>query len=54
MDYSNHSEKDLYHQLTANVTAASAEESAEILQELENMAEDDLVIVSARKKEFTV
>ncbi len=44
--------RDPFYRLTANVKEASAEESAEILSEIEMLTDDDLEISSAKK--FTV
>jgi hypothetical protein len=41
--------KDPYYRLTANVQDASAEESEEILSEIEGLSDDDLAIVSAKR-----
>lgn len=43
--------KDPLYRLTANAEAASAEESEEILQALENLSDDDLAIASVKKFE---
>lgn len=44
--------KDPFYRLTTNVQEASAEESKEILDEIESLDDDDLTIVS--KKQFTI
>lgn len=44
--------KDPFYRLTTNVQDASDEESAEILDDIESMSDDDLIIASTRK--FTV
>lgn len=44
--------KDPFYRLTANVQEASAEESEEILAEIEGMSDDDLTIASTKR--FTV
>ncbi len=41
--------RDPFYRLTANVKEASAEESAEILSEIEMLTDDDLEISSAKK-----
>ena len=40
---------DPFYRLTANVQEASAEESAEILSEIESLTDDDLSIVSVKR-----
>ena len=44
--------KDPFYKLTANVQEASAEESEEILAEIDSLSDDDLIIAS--RKRFTV
>ena len=51
-DYIAELKKDPFYRLTMNVQDASAEESAEILKDIENLSDDDLTIVS--KKRFSV
>lgn len=41
--------KDPFYRLTANVEEASAEESEEILAEIESLSDDDLTIVSTKR-----
>ena len=41
--------KDPFYKLTANVEDASAEETEEVLEEIENMTDDDLSIVSVKR-----
>jgi predicted transcriptional regulator len=41
--------KDPYYKLTANVKAASEEETEEILEEIDNMTDDDLSISSSKR-----
>jgi len=48
-EYLPRKKSDPYYRLTANVAAASAEESEEILSAVESLSEDDLSIVSTRK-----
>lgn len=43
--------KDPFYRLTVNVQDASAEETDEILTELNNLSDDDLTIVSTKKFE---
>ena len=43
---------DPFYRLTVNVEDASAEESAEILEEIEGLSDEDLAIASVRR--FTV
>ena len=40
---------DTFYRLTANVQEASAEESAEILEEIDGLTDDDLSIVSSER-----
>ncbi|MBR5115474.1 MAG: hypothetical protein IK096_00275 [Lachnospiraceae bacterium] len=42
---------DPFYKLTANVEEADAEESAEILDAIEGLSDDDLVISSTRRVE---
>ena len=51
-EYVSKMKKDPFYRLTANVREASAEESAELLSEIENLSDDDLTIASS--KQFTV
>ena len=48
-EYLDKIQKDLFYRLSVNVREASAEESAEILGEIERLSEDDLAISSARE-----
>ena len=48
-EYLERAKKDPFFRLTANVEDASAEESAEILEEIEGLSDDDLSISSVRK-----
>lgn len=41
--------RDPFYRLTANVQDASAEESEEILAEINSLSDDDLVIASAKR-----
>ena len=41
--------KDHFYRLTANVEEASAEESEEILAEIERLSDDDLTIASTKR-----
>ena len=43
---------DPFYRLTENVQDASSEESEEILNDIENLSDDDLIIVS--KKQFSI
>ena len=49
-EYVEKMKKDPFYRLTANVRNASAEETDEILSEIENMTDDDLAIASVKKK----
>lgn len=51
-EYLSKVKQDPFYRLTANVKDVSADESVEILSELETMTDDDLTISSTRK--FTV
>ena len=51
-EYLSKMKREPFYRLTANVKEASAEESAEILSEIETLTDDDLEISSAKK--FTV
>jgi len=51
-EYLNELKSDPFYRLTANVQDASEEESAEILEEIEGMTDDDLTIASTKR--FTV
>ncbi len=46
-EYTEELKKDTFYRLTANVREASAEESAEVLSEIESMSDDDLSISSS-------
>ena len=48
-EYLERIKKDPFYRLTANVEDASAEESAEILEEIEGLSDDDLTISSVKK-----
>lgn len=48
-EYVDRLKKDPFYRLTANVQEASAEESAEILEEIEGLTDDDLSIASAER-----
>lgn len=48
-EYLSKKKNDPYYRLTANVELASNEESAEILNEIEGLSDDDLAISSIRK-----
>ena len=48
-EYLQKMKKDPFYRLTANVQEASAEESAEILSEIEGLSDDDLSIVSTKQ-----
>lgn len=48
-DYVDRLKKDPFYRLTANVQEASAEESAEILEEIDGLTDDDLSIVSSER-----
>ena len=48
-EYLEKSHKDPFYRLSMNVKEASAEESAEILEEIEALSDDDLTISSVRK-----
>ena len=48
-DYLPRMKRDPFYRLTANVKEASAEESAEILSELETLTDEDLTISSTKK-----
>ena len=51
-EYLTKMKSDPFYRLTVNVEDASAEESAEILEEIEGLSDEDLVIASVRR--FTV
>ena len=51
-EYIERIKRDPFYRLTANVEEASAEESTEILEEIEGLSDDDLTISSVKK--FTV
>lgn len=48
-DYVDRLKKDPFYRLTANVQEASAEESAEILDEIDGLTDDDLAIVASER-----
>ncbi len=48
-DYVDRMKKDPFYRLTANVQKASAEESAEILEAIEGLTDDDLSISSTER-----
>ena len=48
-DYIDKLKKDPYYRLTVNMQEASAEESAEILEEIDSLTDDDLSIVSSER-----
>ena len=48
-DYVDRLKKDPFYRLTANVQEASAEETAEILEEIDGLNDDDLSIVSSER-----
>ena len=48
-EYVDKMKKDPFYRLTANVEDASAEETAEILEEIEGLSDDDLTIASTRQ-----
>ena len=48
-DYVNRMKKDPFYRLTASVQEASAEESAEILEEIGGLTDDDLTIASSER-----
>lgn len=48
-DYVDKLKKDLFYRLTINVQEASSEESAEILEEINILNDDDLSIVSSER-----
>lgn len=48
-DYVDRLKKDPFYRLTVNVQEASAEESAEILEEIDGLTDDDLSIVSSER-----
>ena len=39
----------IFHRLTANVQEASADESAEVLNTIENLTDDDMTIVAVER-----
>ena len=49
-EYVEKMKKDPFYRLTANIQLASAEESAEILEAIDSMTDDDLTIANVRKK----
>ena len=51
-DYVDRLKKDPFYRLPANVREASAEESAEILEQIDGLTDDDLSIASSER--FTV
>ena len=48
-EYVDKMKNDPFYRLTANVEDASAEEIAEILEEIQGLSDDDLTISSARR-----
>ena len=48
-DYVDKMKKDPFYRLTVNVQEASSEESAEILEEINSLNDDDLSIVSSER-----
>jgi hypothetical protein len=52
--YVTKSKADTYYRLTANAQDASAEESEEIVSEIERLSDDDLAIVSAKRFSVSV
>ena len=48
-EYVDKIKKDPFYRLTANIEEASPEESAEIIEILDNLSEDDLEISSVKK-----
>ena len=48
-EYVDKMKNDPFYRLTANVEDASAEETAEILDEIKGLSDDDLTISSARR-----
>ena len=48
-EYTTELKKDPYYRLTASVKEASAEETDEIIAEIENLSDDDLTIVSPKR-----
>ena len=48
-DYVDKLKKDPFYRLTVNVQEASSEESAEILEEINSLNDDDLSIVSSER-----
>ena len=48
-EYVGKMKKDPFYRLTANVQEASAEETAEILDNIENLSDDDLIISSSER-----
>ena len=48
-EYLTELKSDPFYRLTANVEEASAEESAEILSEIESLSDDDLTISSTKR-----
>ena len=51
-EYIERMKADPFYRLTANVEDASAEESQEILDEIESMSDDDLTITTRKKFEL--
>ena len=49
-EYVEKMKKDPFYRLTANVQTASPEETAEILEAIDSMTDDDLSIAHVRKK----
>ena len=48
-DYVERLKKDPFYRLTVNVQKASAEESSDILKEIESLSDDELSIVSSKR-----
>ena len=48
-EYVGKMKKDPFYRLTANIEEASAEETAELLEELESLSDDDLTISSMQR-----
>ena len=48
-EYVERMKKDPFYRLTSNVQEASAEESADILEEIESLSDDDLTISSSER-----
>ena len=52
-EYVDKVKKDPFYRLAAHVQDASAEESVEILAELEKLSDDDLTIASSKQLQFS-